>query len=663
MRTGVGVKLAGLLAFQGQFTPNLMSTRKPFTPNIQSSFYSLAFAASIIVFLSVFMEWLFAVTRPSFLEYVPFTFKIFSFLTDASLITVVCIFLLLPLTLLELHRKLDKAVKAYSYFYCVILGLILACLVLLLVDNFTYTLFKYGIVSTKGIMRGLYSVFFLAVAFFLFQKVIRLVNGIEKRIAKLARLKARTIFGLVGIFLAIWFVFPFASTNLTAISSNSGLQQKIKKNMPDIVLITVDGLNAESMSLYGYTNDTTPFLRELAPESLVAENAFSNAQGTIGSITSILTGKYPVDTRVLRSVDILEGQESYQNLPAVLKTYGYHTAQLAYSYYADAYRVNFQRAFDSANGKTYEQNPVFSWLAYNLPTHSVYFLQEMYTRLTDRLGHIFFIQDMTDPYRRVTEAPEKINDVQKLDTTLEMLESKEDPVFIHIHWLGTHGPKFYPAEQVFSEGVDITLQGKFDPRLYDDSILEFDQAFAAFYHAMEAKGLAENTLFVIASDHSLKWTVSRLPLLFHFPASSISGLVEGNVENLDIAPTILDYLGIDKPDWMSGSSLLQPGQNSNLVFIAAIPKSTKNPDTGKVVYPDPEPPFYQFGRMTVVSCDTWYRLNLGSLEFEQGKVKEYQGTCENTGFNTSDAIQAIASHLSGYGFDTGTLLKADAGQP
>lgn len=601
------------------------------------------------------MEWLFAVTRPSFFEYVPFTLKIVAFLTSASLITVVCIILLLPISLLKLHRKLDKAVKAYSYFYCAILGLILACLVLLLVDNFTYTLFKYGIVSTEGIMRGVYAAFFLAVAFFLFRKVIGLVNGIEKRIARLGRFKARFIFGLAGIFLAAWIVIPFASTNLAGASNDAMSQQEALKNMPDIVLITVDGLNAESMSLYGYRNDTTPFLRELASTSLVAENAFSNAQGTIGSVTSILTGKYPADTRVLRSVDILEGKDSYQNLPAILKANGYHTTQLAYSYYADAYRVNFQRAFDSANGKTYEQSRIFSWLAYNLPTHSVYFLQEMYSRLTDRLGHIFYVHDMADPYRRVTEAPEKIDDAQKLDAALSLIEVERAPVFVHIHWMGTHGPKFYPSEQVFSKGVDVDLQVKFDYRLYDDSILEFDRALADFYSSLQAKGFAENTMLIIASDHSLKWTTARLPLIIHLPANRQSGKIPGNVDNLDIAPTILDYLGLSQPGWMAGQSLLQQKDVQSPIFIAAIPRSTKNPDTGKVIYPDPEPPFYQFGRMTVVNCDSWYRLDLSSLEFEHGTVKQYQGVCETEDFDTRKALDAIVDHLETYGFETERL--------
>jgi len=644
-------------------TPFLMSTRNPLIPKIQSSFYSLAFAASIVVFLSVFMEWLFAVTRPSFFEYVPFMHKVSAFLTDASLMAVLAIFLLLPIILLKLHHKLYKAVKAYSYFYCAVLGLILACLVLLLLDNFTYTLFKFGIVSTKGVLRGVYAAFFLAASFFLFCKVIGLVNGIEKQITRFGKLKTRNIFILTGIFIAVWIVLPFARTNLAAASGNSGLQQQTRNNLPDIVLVTVDGLNADSMSLYGYTNDTTPFLKELAQDSLVADNNFSNAQGTIGSITSILTGRYPADTRVLRSVDILEGQESYQNLPALLKSYGYYTAQLAYSYYADAYRVNFQRAFDFANGKTYEQNMVFSWLSNNLPTHSVYFLQEMYTRLTDRLGHIFFIQDMADPYRRVTEAPEKINDGQKLEAALALLESEDTPVFVHIHWLGTHGPKFYPAEQVFSTGVDISLQGKFDPRLYDDSILEFDRTLEGFFQQLQTRGLEENTLLIVGSDHSLKWTVDRLPLLFHFPASSISGQVEGSVENLDIAPTILDYLGVEKPGWMSGMSLLDPDNDHALVFIAAIPRSTKNPDTGKIVYPEPEPPFYQFGRMTVVSCDRWYRLNLDTLVFDQGKVKHYLGDCGDNNFGIEDALEAIAGHLAEFGFDVDGLHDIDTSQP
>jgi hypothetical protein len=202
------------------------------------------------------------------------------------------------------------------------------------------------------------------------------------------------------------------------------------------------------------------------------------------------------------------------------------------------------------------------------------------------------------------------------------------------------------------------LQGKFDNRLYDDSILEFDHALADFYQSLQAKGSAENTVLIIASDHSLKWTASRLPLLFHFPGNSHAGTIEGNVQNLDIAPTILDHLGLPQPEWMAGQSLLQPADPERPVFIAAIPKSTKNPDTGKVVYPDPEPPFYQFGRMTVVECDTWYRLGLDSLEFDHGRVKNYQGNCENESFGARDALEMIITHFGAYGFETDVLQGA-----
>ncbi len=627
------------------------------------SITSLALVTALTVFLFVFMEWLFAVTRPSFFDYASFGQKVYAFLTGGSLITAACLVGLVPAAILHFFRGAESVRRFYGLVFLAIPAFFLACQTLLLVDNFTYTLFKFGIVSTTGFLRGLYAVVFIFMFLLLYRKAIDLAVFLEKCITNGKRQAAGRFLFLLAVFLAVWIATPFIT--FAAENSSNGLAKTQRKNVtkPDIVLITVDGLNAENLSLYGYKNDTTPFLRELAPESLVAENAFSNAQGTIGSLTSLLTGRYPADTRVLRSVDILEGQDSYQSLPAVLKSYGYYTAQLAYSYYADAYRVNFQQAFDSANGKAYEQSPIFSWLAFNLPTYSVYFLQEMYTRLTDRLGHIFFIQDMTDPYRRVTEMPEKINDAGKLKAALSLLESEDQPVFVHIHWLGTHGPKFYPAEQVFSEGVDIDSQGKFDPRLYDDSILEFDQSLAEFYGALQSSGMAENALLIIASDHSQKWTVARLPLLFHFPGASLSGNLHGNVENLDIAPTILDYMGVKQPGWMAGRSLLQPDVDDSPVFIAAIPKSSRNPDTGKVVYPDPEPPFYQFGRMSVVVCDSWYRLNLGSLEIEQGKVKEYQGDCENTGFNSSDALQEIINHLILYGFDTETLQKAAAGQP
>jgi arylsulfatase A-like enzyme len=528
-------------------------------------------------------------------------------------------------------------------------------MILILVDNFTYTVFKFGIVSAKGAFRAFYTFGFVIVGILLYRKVLQFANKINEKYIQSSKIAEELLLVILAVFLAIWVFIPINQNSHASIGVSTDLQQANVEKLPNIILITADSLNAERMSMYGYAKDTTPFLKELATTSLVAEDAFSNAQGTIGSTTSLLTGKDPADIRILHSIDILQGNDTFEHLPAILRSNGYYTAQLSYSYYADAYRVNFQNAFDYANGTSIENNPFFAGIAAVLPSNYYYFIHEFVVRLSDRLGHIFFIRDMTNPYKKVTEGTEKFNDQQKLDYAVSLLKTTQQPLFVHIHWLGTHGPKYAPAQQIFSAGQDPTTQVKYDDNFYADTILEFDTAVSNFYQTLADNGFLDNTIIIIASDHSQKWSVSRLPLIIHFPNSENAKEITENAQNLDIAPTLLDYLNIDQPEWMPGQSLLTRLDPSRPIFIAAIPSSKKDPVTGKVTFPESKAPFYQFGKMTVVICDTWYRLNLTEMKMDKGTVKNYVGSCENGSGSETEALQLISQHFETYGFDISSL--------
>jgi arylsulfatase A-like enzyme len=425
---------------------------------------------------------------------------------------------------------------------------------------------------------------------------------------------------------------------------------------PNILLITVDSMNASMMSLYGYTKETTPFLEEFAKSSLIGEDHFSNAQGTIGSITSILTGKYPAETRVLASSDILEGEDAYQHLPGILKQYGYGTEQLSYSYYADAGNLNMQNGFDVANSESAESDPISSALVAALPTNYYYFLREIYIRGSERILHIFFIKDMSNPYKQMTESPAKFNDAYKMQTALSLLENSDKPMFIHIHWMGTHGPKYYPENQVFSAGKDPQSQGNRDTNFYLDSILEFDTSFSQFYQQLDETGLLDNTLIIITADHSQRWTITPLPLIMYFPGGSRVGTIETATENLDISPTILDYLNIPQPSWMPGQSLLTMQEPDRPIFISQIKSSIKDPKTGKISYPPSDAPFYQFGKISVEQCDTWFMLNVETMTLTSGKVLPNTGrTCSKQPLTADQALDLIRSYLESYGFDVSSL--------
>ena len=433
-------------------------------------------------------------------------------------------------------------------------------------------------------------------------------------------------------------------------------------HVPNIVLITADSLDASKMSAYGYEKDTTPFLKQLASTSLVGENAFSNAQGTVGSITSILTGRHPLDTRIQTSMDILRGDDAARHLPGILRSYGYYSVQLSYSFYADAYRLNFQGGFDEANGRIIETNPIFTAIAAVFPTNTSYFIAEISNRLLDRLGHIFFIRDMTNPYLQVTKSPEKFNDQQKLGYALSLIEKTDQPLFIHIHWMGTHGPTFHPDRQVFSAGLDPETQKNFTDSFYLDSILEFDGSLEDFYQELQNRNLDDNTILIVASDHSQRWTNSRLPLIMHFPHSAYSKKITGNVQHLDIAPTVLDYLDINQPAWMAGRSLLGGSESLAPIFITEIYSSKKDIQTGKVTYPDPEPPFYQFGKISVISCNLWFELDLQKEKIFQGEVSDYQGVCGEKEIGEREAVDLISEYLTKYGFDASSLQDVDIDQ-
>jgi glucan phosphoethanolaminetransferase (alkaline phosphatase superfamily) len=632
-----------------------MKIIRNFFPSPKFSPISLTIVSAMAAFLYVFMEWLFIITKPSFLDLTSFGEKVLIFLSAASILAALCLLFFLLNFLANLFALPKKLQLFFQYFFAIIPTLILTALVLILVDNFTYTVFKFGIVTTSGAFRAIYTVGFFVVGVLLYKKVLQFTNSIHEKYFKTSKVADELVLGILAIFLSIWVYIPISQNSHANTGVSTDLHQSKVEKLPNIILITADSLNAERMSIYGYTKDTTPFLKELADTSLVAENAFSNAQGTIGSTTSILTGKYPADIRILHSIDILQGNDTFQHLPAILRSNGYYTAQLSYSYYADASRVNFQNAFDYANGTSIENNPFFAGIAAVLPSNYYYFIHEFTVRLSDRLGHIFFIRDMTNPYKKVTEGTEKFNDVQKLDYAISLLKTTEQPLFVHIHWLGTHGPKYAPARQVFSAGMDPTTQVKYDDNFYSDTILEFDTAVSNFYQTLEADGFLDNTIIVIASDHSQKWSVSRLPLIIHFPDSLNAKVITTNAQNLDIAPTLLDYLNINQPEWMSGQSLLTELNPMRPIFIAAIPSSKKDPVTGKVTFPESKAPFYQFGKMTVVICDTWYRLNLTEMKMDKGTVKNYVGSCESGRGSEAEALQLISQHFEKYGFDISTL--------
>ena len=560
---------------------------------------------------------------------------------------------LVPLLLLAAWIKNPTVKKALQALALLVPSLILTATLLLLVDNFTYTLFQFGIVSAVGVWRAAYAALSLLAPVYLLTRLADLANLLTRFLHR-SNPRVRVLLPIGIILLSM--IGAILPANITQFQTEPQKQRTSARHnqLPDILLITVDALNAEYTSIYGGKKDTTPFLRELAESSLVSQNHFANAQGTIGSITSLLTGKLPSDIRVIYSSDMLQANDAYQHLPGILNANGYFTVQLSNATYADAYKTNFQSAFNEANGRSESDQPVSNALNKIYPGVSAVFQKEVIERISSRVQHIFFIRNMNNPYKEVTEAPQKFDDLDKIKQVKSLLISREEPVFIHLHWMGTHGPNYFPEEQVFSTGLDLNNQRENRQLFYYDAVLEFDRTIADLYQSLEHENQLDHTLIIITSDHSQKWTNSRLPLLMHFPGGEYEQSIAANTENIDVAPTVLDYLGISQPTWMTGQSLISGVYSEHPVFTAKIPKSSKDPVTGKVSYPESVPPFFQFGRISVVVCNQWVELDLMQKTIRSGKIVASTRECIDE-FNERQALDLIIGHLKKYGFDTTEL--------
>ena len=83
---------------------------------------------------------------------------------------------LVPFLLLEAWIKNPAVQKALQALALLVPSLILTATLLLLVDNFTYTLFQFGIVSTVGVWRAAYAILSLLALVYLLTRLADLTN-------------------------------------------------------------------------------------------------------------------------------------------------------------------------------------------------------------------------------------------------------------------------------------------------------------------------------------------------------------------------------------------------------------------------------------------------------------------------------------------------------
>ncbi|MHC4562730.1 MAG: sulfatase family protein [Planctomycetota bacterium] len=151
-------------------------------------------------------------------------------------------------------------------------------------------------------------------------------------------------------------------------------------------------------------------------------------------------------------------------------------------------------------------------------------------------------------------------------------QSPAEPFFLSVGFHATHRefPKASQAEDArytmppapFAD----TPRTRADMAEFKASARELDDGFGAVMDAVDRTGLADRTLVIATTDHGLAFPYMKCNLTDHGigvmlmmrgPGGFEGGkVVDGMVSHLDIFPTICDLLGIDRPEWLQGQSVL-----------------------------------------------------------------------------------------------------------
>ncbi|HZW04409.1 MAG TPA: sulfatase-like hydrolase/transferase [Anaerolineaceae bacterium] len=600
------------------------------------SWLNLAALTVLAIYFFLLMEWLFTVTKPSFMDFMTFPAKLGVLLLPGLLLVGFCAPALL---LLFAVGRAPWGASVRPWFLWIGAGLpaaFLAATGLLLVDNFTHVVLGFSIVESQGWQRGIYALLFLV-----------LLAAAWRWAGCRLRSKAQARRPDVGT-RAQW----YASVAVLALSlpmglllvrsagsAGSGMQVSAPTQRPNILLIGTDGLNADMTSIYGNQPDTTPYLKSFAEGTLLAANNFPNATITTGSLVSMFAAKLPTQTRLLYPPDVLRGNDAFQHLPGILKKAGYYNATIGIDYYADPEMLNLQDGFVMINGRSTTIGRVYTLARSWLPENAAYFLSVTGKRLTERLLHIFYVRPMSNPYAEVTQQLSTMSDEDRLGYVISLFRDIDQPLFIHTHLMGTHVTE-----------MDGFLLG----------IEQFDRLMSGLIRELELMGELDQTLIVVYTDHGHNNVSNvRIPLMFRFPHGAHSGVIANNTQNLDIAPTILDYLGVAPPAWMEGQSLLagEPPANRPVFSLAPSYRVDQN-DRLQLDLSKLGPPFYQFGTVTMVVCQNWYALDTATLTWQTGEVAGYPTPCAAEVLPAAGEAQAmIAGQLEADGFDVTSLRK------
>lgn len=363
----------------------------------------------------------------------------------------------------------------------------------------------------------------------------------------------------MGLYIRQALVARRAVANLPAASAGA----------PNVLLIVMDTVGAEHLSLYGYARPTTPRLERLARTGVRFERAISTAPWTLPAHASIFTGRYPHELSAEWHSPL---DATFPTLAEALSAQGYLTAGFVANTVYCSPESGLNRGFAHYEDFTASVRQV-------IPSSSI-------------VGKILDY----DNVRRVAcdeecfgrKTAEHIN-----SEVLNWLDHKDPqrPFFAFLNYFDAHAP--YTPPKPFDSKFGST-RPSFNPRIkpseswpaaevqaqldtYDGAIAYLDDQLGLLFDDLQRRGLLENTLVIVTSDHGEEflehgvmqhgWSTYlkalHVPLVISFPGHVPSGKSVDELATLrDLSATVIDLLDLNDKTRFPGVSLVRSWNNS-----------------------------------------------------------------------------------------------------
>ena len=288
-----------------------------------------------------------------------------------------------------------------------------------------------------------------------------------------------------------------------------------QKRFDNVVIIILESFSKEFVGALNGGKGYTPCFDSIINKGLIFENAFANGKRSIEAVPAIFAG-LPAFTDDSYISSRFSGNHVLA-LPTILAQNGYHT-----SFFHGG--RNGTMGFDE-----------FCNLA--------------------GIQHYYGLNEYDGT--KAFDGTWGISDEEFLQYYAKELDKMPKPFFSTVFTLSSHHPYLVPEKykKLFNDAPNELIR----------SIRYADYSLGRFFQTISKLPWYKNTLFIFSADHTAKEQSSlygtragmfRIPIVYYHPGdTTLHGVSSRITQQTDIMPSLLDYLGINKPFLAFGSSI------------------------------------------------------------------------------------------------------------